>query len=114
MKHRVVKNGEVIMRQRHRVPAHPGRILKNNYIEPLNLTITKLAEVLSVSRKALSGIINEKKSVTPDMALRLSQAFDTTPELWWNLQKTYDMYIAQQKSTDWQNVPRINMELASA
>ncbi len=97
--------------RRHRKPAHPGRILKNHYLEPLDLTITKLAETLSVSRKALSGIINEKKSVTPDMALRLSQAFDTTPEFWWNLQKTYDMYIAQPKYSDWQNVPRIDMEL---
>ncbi|MCP3942242.1 MAG: HigA family addiction module antidote protein [Desulfobacteraceae bacterium] len=53
--------------RRHRKPAHPGRILKKHYIEPSNLTITSLAETLSVHRKALSGIINEKKSITPDI-----------------------------------------------
>lgn len=77
--------------RRKRQPAHPGRIIKKHYLEPLNLTITKLAATLNVSRKALSGIVNGNKSVTPDMALRLSQAFDTTPELWWNLQKNYDL-----------------------
>ncbi len=101
-------------RERHRKPAHPGRILRKHYIEPLNLTITKLADTLSVSRKALSAIVNEKKSVTPDMALRLSRAFNTTPELWWNLQKTHDLFIAKQKSTEWESVPKINMELSPA
>lgn len=80
----------------------------------MKLTITKLAETLNVSRKALSGIINEKKRVTPDMALRLSQALDTTPELWWNLQKNYELWVAQNKSSDWQKLPKINMELAPA
>jgi len=98
--------------RRHRQPAHPGRILRKHYIEPLNLTITKLAETLNVSRKALSGIINEKKSVTPDMALRLSRALDTSPDLWWNLQKNYELWVAQNKSSDWKTVPKINMELA--
>lgn len=80
----------------------------------MKLTITKLAETLNVSRKALSGIINEKKRVTPDMALRLSQTLDTTPELWWNLQKNYELWVAQNKSSDWQKLPKINMELAPA
>ena len=100
--------------RRQRKPAHPGRILRKHYIEPLNLTITKLAETLGVSRKAVSGIINEKKSVTPDMALRLSKALDTSADLWWNLQKTHDLWIAQNKSTGWQNVQKINMDTVSA
>ena len=97
-----------------RQPAHPGRILKKHYIEPLELTITKLAETLQVSRKALSAIINERKSVTPDMALRLAKAFDTTPELWANLQNNFDMWIAKNKDSGWENVPKIDMTLAPA
>ena len=95
-----------------RKPAHPGRILKKHYIEPLGLTITKLAEILNVSRKAVSAIVNEKKGVTPDMALRLSKAFDTTPDLWINLQKNHDLWEAENKDTGWRKVPKINMAQA--
>ena len=95
-----------------RKPTHPGRILKEHYIDPLNLSITKLAENLDVSRKAVSAIVHEKKSITPDMALRLSQAFDTTPDLWASLQKNYDMWCAENKSENWKAVQKINMEMA--
>ncbi|MCB0196243.1 MAG: HigA family addiction module antidote protein, partial [Anaerolineae bacterium] len=63
------------MRTQNRPPAHPGRILKNLYLSPLHISNTKLAETLNVSRKAISLIVNERKSVTPEMALRLSRAF---------------------------------------
>ena len=102
------------MAKMRRKPTHPGRILKEHYLDPLNLSITKLAGTLDVSRKAVSAIVNEKKSITPDMALRLSQAFDTTPDLWANLQKNYDMWCAENKSTEWRSVPKINMELSMA
>ncbi len=97
-----------------RKPTHPGRILFSHYLEPLNLSITNLATTLNVSRKAISAIVNEKKSITPDMALRLSRAFDTTPDLWANLQTNYDMWCARNKSDDWKVVPQINMEQAMA
>lgn len=87
-----------------REPSHPGKILKHLYLEPLGLSITRLAEVLGVSRKAVSAIVNEHKSVTPEMALRLSQAFSTTPGLWLNLQRNYDLWHAAQKSADWQKI----------
>lgn len=87
-----------------RPPTHPGEILKNLYLEPLSLSITHLAQTLGVSRKAISAIINQRKAVTPEMALRLSRAFNTTPELWLNLQKNYDLWYAAQKTPDWQNV----------
>ena len=90
-----------------RQPAHPGRILKNMYLKPLGITITKLAETLNVSRKALSMIINERKAITTEMALRLSRAFDTSPDLWLNLQKNFDLYQTRQNSKDWQSVPNI-------
>ncbi|MCK6625882.1 MAG: HigA family addiction module antitoxin [Anaerolineae bacterium] len=88
----------------NRPPTHPGEILKNLYLEPLDLSITQLAERLGVSRKAISAIVNERKSVTPDMALRLSQAFSTTPGLWLNLQRNYDLWQSAQKSVDWQKI----------
>ncbi len=95
------------MKTRKRPPTHPGGILKRHYIEPLNLTVSGLAEVLGVSRKTLSKIVNERGSVTPDMALRLSMAFKTTPELWLNLQQNYDLWHVSQESKDWQMVEGI-------
>ncbi len=81
-----------------RKPTHPGAILKRNYIEPLSLSISEVALDLGVSRKAVSKIVNEKGRVTPDMALRLAKAFDTTPELWLNLQLKYNLWVAEQKA----------------
>lgn len=93
------------MRTMNRPPAHPGRILKNLYLSPLGVTNTQLAETLGVSRKAVSTIVNEHKSVTPDMALRLSRAFpNTSPEFWLNLQRTYDLWQAAHNSQDWLQV----------
>ena len=97
--------GETPSRERNRPPAHPGRILKNLYLSPLGVSNTELARVLGVSRKAISSIVNEHKSVTPEMALRLSRAFpNTSPEFWLNLQKNYDLWHAAHDSLDWQNV----------
>jgi addiction module HigA family antidote len=92
------------MRIRKRAPAHPGRIIKNQHLEPLSMTITDLANVLGVSRKTLSKIVNERASITPDMALRLSRAFDTSPDLWLNLQKNYDLWYASNYLDDWKRV----------
>ena len=97
------------MRTRKRAPTHPGRILNSHYLEPLSLTITELAKTLGVSRKTLSKIVNERGSVTSDMALRLSRAFDTTPELWLNLQRNYDLWRAAHDSKDWRRVKPVKM-----
>lgn len=94
-----------------RRPTHPGKIIKEDYLEPLSLTISGLAPILGVSRKTLSKIINERGSITPDMALRLSRAFDTTPELWLNLQKNYDLWQAEHTSSDWQSVKPLSSQL---
>ncbi|MBW1856576.1 MAG: HigA family addiction module antidote protein [Deltaproteobacteria bacterium] len=95
------------MRIRKRPPAHPGRILKSHYLEPLSITISELAKVLGVARKTVSKIVNERASVTSDMALRLSRAFKTTPGLWLNLQTNYDLWHACHDSKDWQNVQSV-------
>jgi addiction module HigA family antidote len=79
--------------------------LRNLDLTPLGVTNTQLADTLGVSRKAISAIVNEHKSVTLDMALRLSRAFpNTAPEFWLNLQRTYDLWRATNDSEDWQQV----------
>ncbi len=94
-----------------RKPTHPGKIIKEDYLKPLSLTINELVSTLAVSRKTLSKIINERGAVTPDMALRLSRAFETTPDLWLNLQKNYDLWQAKNTSKEWQRVKPIPSSL---
>ena len=67
-------------------------------LEPLDLTITDAATGLGVSRKTLSSILNGRAGISPEMALRLSIAFDTTPESWLNQQALYDLWVARQES----------------
>ena len=83
------------MRKIKRQPTHPGKIIKEDYLMPLSITIKDMAELLGISRKTLSKIINERGSISPDMALRLSRAFDTTPDLWLILKKNYDLLHAE-------------------
>ena len=92
------------MRRMIRRPTHPGKIIKEDYLIPLSITIKDMAENLGVSRKTLSKIINERGAITPDMALRLSRAFDTTPGFWLNLQKNFDLWQAEMESQEWKKV----------
>ena len=102
------------MGKMERQPTHPGKILREDYLKPLSITITEMASILGVSRKTLSKISNGRASVTPNMALRLSRAFDTTPDLWLNLQKNYDLWQAEHTSKDWEKVKAISHELLHA
>lgn len=81
-------------------PIHPGRIIKDDYIEPLELTIDKVADALKVTRQTVSKLINERSGVSPEMAIRLSKVFNTTPELWMNLQQNYDLWQARENFTN--------------
>lgn len=78
-------------------PAHPGEILKELYLDPLNLTVTEAAKGLQVTRKTLSMIVNGRASVSPEMALKLAKAFDTTPQSWLNLQQQYNLWQLEQE-----------------
>lgn len=98
----------------NRQPTHPGKIIKEDYLVPLSITVTELASILGVSRKTLSKIINERGAITPDMALRLSRAFDTSPDLWMNLQKNYDLWQAEHASGSWQLVKPISTQTLNA
>ena len=77
-------------------PPHPGEVLKELCIEPLGLTVTDAAEGLGVSRKTLSAILNGRAGISPEMAIRLSKAFQTSAESWLNQQMQYDLWAAKQ------------------
>ncbi len=79
-------------------PPHPGEIVKYECLEPLGLTVTRAAEGLGVTRQALSNLLNEKSGMSVDMAIRLSQAFGSTPETWLNLQTAYDLWQAREQA----------------
>ena len=76
-------------------PPHPGEVLRQLCMEPLNLTVTDAARSLGVSRKTLSSILNGRAGVSPEMAVRLSIAFDTSAESWLNQQLQYDLFHAE-------------------
>lgn len=103
------RRGLTEMRAKKRQPAHPGRILRNHHLDPLSMKIAELAKVLGVSRKTLSKLANERGSITPDMALRLSRAFGSSPDLWMNLQKNYDLWLVSNQSDDWKRVQPIRL-----
>jgi antitoxin HigA-1 len=79
-------------------PPHPGEVLRDLCLEPLGLTVTDAAAALGVSRKTLSSILNGRAGISPEMALRLSIAFNTTAESWLIQQSQYDLWIARQES----------------
>ncbi len=81
-------------------PPHPGEILKTLCLEPLNLTVTDAAKALGVSRKTLSGILNGRIRISPEMAVRLYIAFDTTAQSWMNQQSQYDLWQVEQHRSE--------------
>lgn len=78
-------------------PSHPGEILRELYIVPLEITVTETAVKLGITRKTLSELINGHSGVSAEMALRLAMAFNTTPDLWLNLQQEFDLWKAKEK-----------------
>ena len=78
-------------------PPHPGEVLKTLCLEPLELTVTAAARALGVSRKTLSAIINGRAGITPEMALRLSLAFDTSAESWLAQQLQFDLWQVEKR-----------------
>lgn len=79
---------------------HPGIILKEEFAAPYKLTQAQLAGALNVGVKTINEIYNEKRGITPLMALKLSKLFGTTPEFWMNFQVHYDLYRIYQKEKD--------------
>ena len=77
-------------------PPHPGRIVRQDCIEPLELTVTKAAELLGVTRQTLNNLINEKAGISPEMAIRLEKLGWSTADQWIRLQAAYDLARARQ------------------
>ena len=79
-----------------RKPTHPGSVFLEDVMKPLNLTVTDTAKMLGVSRKTLSEFVNEKASLSPEMALRISKATNTSVESWMNMQLKLTLWTARQ------------------
>ena len=79
-------------------PVHPGEIVRELFLEPMGITVTEAAKHLGVGRGTLSNLINEKSSISPEMAIRLSKAFSNSLEFWMNLQKQYETSQANMMS----------------
>lgn len=77
-------------------PVHPGRIVRSSCLETLKLSVTDAAKILGVTRLTLNNIVNEKSGISPDMAIRLSKAFGSTPEMWLRMQLAHDLAKARQ------------------
>lgn len=76
-------------------PPHPGEVLRELCLEPLGLSVTAAAAALGVSRKTLSAVLNGKAGISPEMAIRLSIAFDTSAQSWLNQQSQYELWHAE-------------------
>lgn len=79
-------------------PPHPGRIVRQECIEPLGLTVTEAAERLGVTRQALNNLVNEKAGISPEMSIRLSKAFGGSPAVWLGMQMEYDLAQAEKSA----------------
>lgn len=77
-------------------PPHPGGVIRRQCLEPLGLTVTETAKGLGVSRNTLSMLLNGRIGISPEMAIRLSQAFGGSPESWLQQQMQYDLWHARQ------------------
>jgi len=87
-------------------PPHPGEIIRQFCIEPLNLSVTEAANALGVTRKTLSALLNGRSGISPEMALRLSKVFGRTPEGWLRLQLQFDLWKTEQ-SVDISRLKRV-------
>jgi addiction module HigA family antidote len=76
-------------------PPHPGRSIRNACLDALGLSVTEGAKVLGVSRQTLNNVIHGKSGISPEMAIRLSKAFGSTPETWLRMQLAYDLAQAR-------------------
>jgi len=84
----------------HRAPTHPGEMLLEEFLKPMELTQRDLANSIHVPYQRINEIINGRRGVTPSTALRLSKFFGVSPDFWMNLQLRWDLYFAQQSDAD--------------
>jgi addiction module HigA family antidote len=80
--------------RRKRKPTHPGELIREDLLTEINLSQAQLARLMGVSRKTISDLVNERRRVTPDIAYRLARVFNSTPEMWLNMQQAVDLWDA--------------------
>jgi len=85
------------MSARKMKPIHPGEILLEDFLKPMGISQYRLAKDISVPARRINEIVQGKRSITADTALRLARFFNTTPELWVNLQSHYDLEMTKDK-----------------
>ena len=78
-----------------RIRTHPGEILREEFMVPLDISARQLAEHIGVSHTTINAITAEKRQITTDLAFRLGKVFKTTPQFWMNLQQQYDISVAE-------------------
>jgi antitoxin HigA-1 len=79
-------------------PPHPGRVVRQECIEPLGLTIARAADALGVTRQTIDRLVNERSGISPDMALRLEAVFGGDAQTWLAMQTAYDLARAKQRA----------------
>jgi antitoxin HigA-1 len=84
----------MVLVPKHRRPVSPGEVLVEEFLKPLAISQVELAERLGITFQRVNAIVNERRSVTPNTALRLSRVFGTSPDFWLNLQQARDLYEA--------------------
>ncbi len=82
---------------------HPGEIIKEEYLKPLNMSASALAVALRVPAPRINDVVKQKRGVSVDTALRLARYFNTTPQFWMNLQNSYDLKMAEQSRVKIEN-----------
>ncbi len=81
-------------------PVHPGEVLKEDFLKPAGISQYALAKALGVPQIRISQIVNGKRAITPDTALRLARHFGTTPEFWLGMQMQYDLEVTREHIGD--------------
>jgi antitoxin HigA-1 len=81
-------------------PPHPGRIVRQECLEPLGLSVTRAAQALGVTRQTLNNLVNERSGVSPEMAVRLAKAFGGSPENWLRMQMNYDLAQVRKREAE--------------
>jgi len=81
------------IRNRKIQPTHPGAMLREDFLVDYSLTVSSLAKAIGVSRQTVNELLRERRAVSPEMALRLSQLFGNTAEFWVNAQRAYDLWV---------------------
>lgn len=105
-----MKKGRIMKRRK---PTSPGEILQEEFLKPLQLSQKELAEHIGCDYKVINRIVNEKVSITPEMAIKLAAAFKTTPNFWLNAQMAVDLWHLQSKKSNIRPLIRLRRKKAT-